>query len=50
MKGQGNDLPLLPNDVVYVAKSKGLQGKELQLWLPFIGIATTIITLLVRFE
>jgi protein involved in polysaccharide export with SLBB domain len=50
IKGQGNDVPLLPNDVVYVAKSKGLQGKELQLWLPFIGIATTIITLLVRFE
>jgi polysaccharide export outer membrane protein len=49
MKGQGNDVPLLPNDILYAGKSKGLQGKDMQLWLPLVGLGVTVVTLLVRF-
>jgi polysaccharide export outer membrane protein len=45
LKGQDNDRPLLPNDVLYVPKKSGVRtvGRTLLLLLPVAGILATVL-------
>lgn len=50
LKGQGNDKPLLANDVLYVQQSKNrFSARSLLTILPLIGIGLTILNLVTRF-
>jgi hypothetical protein len=46
LSSEDSDVPLLPNDVLYVPKHGGIQGRDLLYILPIVGTLIYTITII----